>query len=126
MIQYRPIEEVINHSGLRLVLVQGMPSPWGQAAKTIFELKQLDFVVGPQEMGGPNETFGGGTVRVGYSGAQSWTRLVAEACEIDRRHNEELGRRVRQLSDEELGQFVSYLMRTRELGDDEEEDAEAE
>ena len=53
-------------------------------------------------------------------------RLVAEAREIDRRHNEELGRRVRQLSDEELGQFVSYLMRTRQLDDDEEEDAEAE
>ena len=56
----------------------------------------------------------------------SWTRLVAEAREIDRRYNEELGRRVRQLSDEELGQFVSYLMRTRELDDDEEEDAEDE
>ena len=56
----------------------------------------------------------------------SWVRLVAEAREIDRRYNEELGRRVRQLSDEELGQFVSYLMRTRELDDDEEEDAEEE
>ena len=53
-------------------------------------------------------------------------RLVAEAREIDRRYTEELGRRVRQLSDEELGQFVSYLMRTRELDDDEEEDAEDE
>src|SRR6516165_9282620 len=51
----------------------------------------------------------------------SWTRLVAEAREIDRRYNEELGRRVRQLSDEELGQFVSYLMRTREPDDDDEE-----
>src|SRR5215813_12750069 len=48
-------------------------------------------------------------------------RLVAEAREIDRRYNEELGRRLRQLSDEELGQFVSYLMRTRELDDDDEE-----
>jgi len=48
-------------------------------------------------------------------------RLVAEAREIDRRYNEELGRRVRQLSDEELGQFVSYLMRTREPDDDDEE-----
>ena len=47
-------------------------------------------------------------------------RLVAEAREIDRRYNEELGRRVRQLSDEELGQFVSYLMRTREPDDDDE------
>jgi hypothetical protein len=48
-------------------------------------------------------------------------RLVADAREIDRRYNEELGRRVRQLSDEELGQFVSYLMRTREPDDDDEE-----
>ena len=48
-------------------------------------------------------------------------RLVAGAREIDRRYNEELGRRVRQLSDEELGQFVSYLMRTREPDDDDEE-----
>ena len=48
-------------------------------------------------------------------------RLVAEAREIDRRYNEELGRRVRQLSDEELGQFVSYLMRTRKPDDDDEE-----
>src|SRR5215831_18188662 len=53
-------------------------------------------------------------------------RLVEEAREIDRRYNEELGRRLRQLSDEELGQFVSYLMRTRELDDDEEEDVEDE
>src|ERR1700745_931062 len=65
MIQYRPIDEVINHSGLRRVLVQGMPSPWGQAAKTIFELKQLDFVVGPQEMGGSNEAL------VAWSGQNS-------------------------------------------------------
>ena len=48
-------------------------------------------------------------------------RLVAEAREIDRRYNEELGRRVRQLSDEELGQFVSYLKRTRKPDDDDEE-----
>jgi hypothetical protein len=48
-------------------------------------------------------------------------RLVAEAREIDRRYTEELGRRVRQLSDEELGQFVSYLMRTRKPDDDDEE-----
>jgi alpha-beta hydrolase superfamily lysophospholipase len=27
--------------------------------------------------GGPNETFGGGTVKIRYSGAQSWPRLVA-------------------------------------------------
>lgn len=48
-------------------------------------------------------------------------RLVAEVREIDRRYTEELGRRVRQLSDEELGQFVSYLTRTRKPDDDDEE-----
>ena len=53
-------------------------------------------------------------------------RLVAESREIDRRHNEELGRRLRQLSDEELGQLVSYPMRTRERDDDDEENAEDE
>jgi len=29
--------------GLRLVLLQGMPSPWGQAAKGIFELKKIPY-----------------------------------------------------------------------------------
>jgi glutathione S-transferase len=29
--------------GLRLVLLQGMPSPWGQAAKGIFEIKRIPF-----------------------------------------------------------------------------------
>ena len=55
MIDYRSLEEVIAHQGLRLVLVRGMPSPWGQAAKAIFEIKGLQFVVGPQDPGGRNE-----------------------------------------------------------------------
>ena len=39
MLQYHRFEEIIDHPGLRIVLVKGMPSPWGQAAKTIFEIK---------------------------------------------------------------------------------------
>jgi hypothetical protein len=35
---YVPLEQVKNATGLRLVLVQGLPSPWGVAAKTIFEM----------------------------------------------------------------------------------------
>src|SRR5271170_2935756 len=31
-----------------------MPSPWGQAAKTIFEIKHLDYVAGPWLPGEPN------------------------------------------------------------------------
>ena len=55
MIDYKSLDEVIRHPGLRLVLVRGMPSPWGQAAKTIFEVKGLEFVIGPQDAGGTND-----------------------------------------------------------------------
>src|SRR5258708_6690859 len=55
MLQYRSFEEIIDHPGLRIVLVKGMPSPWGQAAKTIFEIKSLDYVAAPWLPGEPNE-----------------------------------------------------------------------
>ncbi len=55
MLQYRNFEEIIGHPGLRIVLVQGMPSPWGQAAKTIFEIKHLDYVAAPWKGGEPND-----------------------------------------------------------------------
>jgi glutathione S-transferase len=55
MISYLNPAEAIAHKGLRLVLVQGLPSPWGQAVKTIFEIKRLDFVVAPLVMAGTNE-----------------------------------------------------------------------
>lgn len=55
MLTYLPLDEIIARPGLRLVLVQGFPSPWGQAAKTIFEFKHLDYAVGAQEAGGENE-----------------------------------------------------------------------
>jgi glutathione S-transferase len=55
MIDYRPLQDIIDHRGLRLVLVRGMPSPWGQGAKALFENKGLDFVVGAQDPGGLND-----------------------------------------------------------------------
>lgn len=55
MLDYRPLDEIIRHTGLRLVLVRGMPSPWGQAAKALIEIKKLDYVVAPQDAGGANE-----------------------------------------------------------------------
>lgn len=55
MPEYKSVEEVIPMRGLRLVLVAGTPSPWGQAAKTLFELKGLDYALGAQEAGGANE-----------------------------------------------------------------------
>lgn len=55
MLDYRPLQEIIDHRGLRLVLVRGMPSPWGQGAKALFENKGLSFVVGAQDPGGTND-----------------------------------------------------------------------
>ena len=45
--EYRSFDEIKNHPGLRIVNVRGVPSPWGQAAKTIFEVKNLDYVAAP-------------------------------------------------------------------------------
>ena len=54
MLGYRTFEEIVDHPGLRIVLVKSAPSPWGQAAKTIFEIKGLDYVAAPWLRGEPN------------------------------------------------------------------------
>lgn len=54
MLAYRTAAEIVAHDGLRLVLVRGVPSPWSQAAKTILEIKGLDYVAAPLEVGGAN------------------------------------------------------------------------
>jgi glutathione S-transferase len=47
MLEYRSFKEIAEHPGLRIVLVKGLPSPWGQSAKTIFEIKGLEYVAAP-------------------------------------------------------------------------------
>jgi glutathione S-transferase len=54
MFEYRSFKEIVDHPGLRIVLVKGLPSPWGQAAKTIFEIKERDYVAAPWMPGEPN------------------------------------------------------------------------
>src|ERR1700726_2964662 len=54
MLQYRSFSEMVDGPGLRIVLVKGLPSPWGQAAKTIFEIKGLDYAAAPWMPGEPN------------------------------------------------------------------------
>jgi len=54
MLEYFTFKEIVDHPGLRIVLVKGGPSPWGQAAKTIFEIKGLDYVAAPWMGGEPN------------------------------------------------------------------------
>jgi glutathione S-transferase len=54
VLDYVSPAEAIRHKGLRLVLVKGVPSPWGMAAKTILEIKGLDHVAAPLELAGTN------------------------------------------------------------------------
>jgi|SRR6185436_2874290 len=41
---YVSVEEAIARSGLRMVVVGGVPSPWGEAAKGLFHIHRLDWV----------------------------------------------------------------------------------
>ena len=42
--EYVSVEDAIERDGLRMVVVGGVPSPWGEAAKGIFHIKQIDWV----------------------------------------------------------------------------------
>lgn len=42
--EYVSVEEAIARAGLRIVVVNKVPSPWGEAAKGFFHMKGLDFV----------------------------------------------------------------------------------
>jgi hypothetical protein len=53
--QYRDINDVIGANGLRIVLLQGFPSPWGQAAKAMMEYKGLGYIAAPQVPGAENK-----------------------------------------------------------------------
>ena len=52
--KYEALETIIKSDGLRIVLVQGFPSPWGQAAKAMMEYKGLLYRVAPQIAGENN------------------------------------------------------------------------
>src|SRR5262249_9913895 len=41
--EYVSVEEAIARPGLRMVVVGGVPSPWGEAAKGLFHIKHLDW-----------------------------------------------------------------------------------
>src|SRR5215471_17382989 len=51
MAEYVGIAEARGMSGLRLVLTAGVPGPWGEAAKAIFQVKRLPFVRVRQDAG---------------------------------------------------------------------------
>ncbi len=47
--EYVDIKQAIKAKGLRIVLVRGFPSHWGQAAKAMVEYKGLDYIAAAQE-----------------------------------------------------------------------------
>jgi glutathione S-transferase len=42
-VQYLSVEEAIARDGLRMVVVGGVPSPWGEAAKGLLHIKGIDW-----------------------------------------------------------------------------------
>jgi hypothetical protein len=55
MTEYLDPEEARDLPGLRLVLTTGVPGPWGEAAKSIFHVKKIDYVPVRQSGGMANE-----------------------------------------------------------------------
>jgi hypothetical protein len=43
MFQYVSVNEAIKRSGVRMVVVGGVPSPWGEAAKGILHVKNIEW-----------------------------------------------------------------------------------
>ena len=41
--QYVSVDEAIRRSGVRMVVVGGVPSPWGEAAKGILHVKNIEW-----------------------------------------------------------------------------------
>lgn len=54
-VDYLTVEQARDLPGLRLVLSQGIPAPWGLAARALFEVKKIPFAVVSQQPGGANE-----------------------------------------------------------------------
>ena len=42
-VEYVDLEEARNRDGLRMVVVPGVPSPWGEAAKGILRVKRIAY-----------------------------------------------------------------------------------
>jgi len=55
MVDWVPIEQARRAPGLRLVLTQGVPGPWGEAAKAIFHVKGIPYLPVAQTGGGSND-----------------------------------------------------------------------
>ncbi|MGR8950279.1 MAG: hypothetical protein ACU84Q_19720, partial [Gammaproteobacteria bacterium] len=69
---YESFDELKDAAGLRMFLVAGTPSPWGQAAKAMLEYKGIGCRYGAWIPGEPNEEL------VAWSGIESGPIVVYE------------------------------------------------
>lgn len=53
--EYVEVEEARARAGLRLVLTEGVPGPWGEAAKAVFHVKGIPYTPVRQLGGRPND-----------------------------------------------------------------------
>jgi glutathione S-transferase len=54
-VKYVEVEEAVDLPGLRLVLSAGVPGPWGEAAKSIFQVKRIPYTAVRQTAGTESE-----------------------------------------------------------------------
>ncbi len=53
--EYKSVAEARDLPGFRLVLTEGMPGPWAEAAKSILKYKNIEFIAVAQQAGAANE-----------------------------------------------------------------------
>lgn len=66
--EYVTVEDAIPLPGLRIAFTRGLPGPWGQAAKAIFDLKEIAYTPVIQDGGAPND------------GLRAWTGQNSAPC----------------------------------------------
>jgi glutathione S-transferase len=52
---YVSAETAVNMPGIRIAFTQGVPGPWGEAVRAIYDFKKIDYTPVVQHGGGPNE-----------------------------------------------------------------------
>lgn len=53
--KYHELEDVVTRPGLRLILTEGLPGPWGLAARALFDIKGIDYLAAAQRPDGENQ-----------------------------------------------------------------------
>jgi glutathione S-transferase len=52
---YVSVERAVAMPGLRIAFSRGVPGPWGEAVRAIFDIKRIDYVAVEQQPGQPNQ-----------------------------------------------------------------------